>query len=78
MVNISYMGTKIKHETLALMYMEEHGSTTVRDLYPYMNSPTKVLSNLWKKGLIEKKPCSKTDSDGNTVYFKRYYLRREA
>lgn len=71
------MGTKIKHEDLAIMYMEEHGSTTVRELYPYMNSPTKVLSNLWKKGMITKEPCTHVDRDGYTTHFKKYYLRRE-
>lgn len=64
-------------EAIAIQFMEEHGSATVQDLYPFMNSPTKVLSNLWKKGLITKANCSHTNQSGETKYFTRYFLRGE-
>ena len=73
------MATKIKGEDKAIQYMKENGSATVRELCVYcdINSPTKVISNLHKLGLIEKENCKRTNQNGETKHFKRYYLRKE-
>lgn len=73
------MNTFSKQENSAISYMKENGSATVRELFIYcnINSPTKVISKLWKKGLIEKQDDSRVKSNGETVRFKRYFLKGE-
>ena len=75
------MEEKIKHlneqEKKVYDWLEETGGSTVREIFIYLNinSPTKVLSNLHKIGLIEKKDCTRVNSQGKRVHYRKYYLR---
>ncbi len=61
-------------------YLEKHGSATIRELFIGcgINSPSKRLSEMRALGLIDTVKCEKTNADGTTTRFKRYYLRKEA
>lgn len=60
-------------------WLAETGGSTVREIFIYLNinSPTKILSNLDKLGLIDKQDAFRTNADGQKVWFKRYSLRRK-
>lgn len=75
------MEEKIKlspQERKVIDWLEEYDGSTVREMFIYLNinSPTKIISNLYKMGLIDKVDCTRVNSEGKTVFFKRYYLRR--
>lgn len=57
-------------EEKALEFMKEHGHATVRELFIYcnINSPTKVISNLHKLGVIEKGWVKKPGKQPYVVY----------
>ena len=67
-------------EQKVVAWIYENGSATVRDIFIYcnINSPRKVLSDLRAKDLIEDVWVTRTNADGETVRFKRYYLRGAA
>ena len=57
------------------LYLQEHGSATVRDLVLDLNinSPTKRISELVKMGFpIEKKWEHRLNSYGENVHYMRY------
>ena len=60
-------------------YLEKNGSATIRELFIFcgINSPSKRLSEMRALGLIDTVKCEKTNADGETVRFSRYYLRKE-
>lgn len=62
-----------------LTYIRENGSATIRELFIYcnVNSPTKRLSELRKLGMIDTVKVTRTNADGETVRFSRYYLKGE-
>lgn len=75
------MAEKIKlteQEKKVYDWLQEVGESTVREIFIYLNinSPTKVLSNLHKMGLIEKEDCTRVNAEGKKVFFKKYHLRR--
>ena len=67
---------KKSQEDMAIQYMKENGSASVRELFIYcnINSPTKVISNLNKLGIIGKEQVKRA---GKMPYV-RYYLKEEA
>ena len=60
-------------------YLEKNGSATIRELFVIcgINSPSKRLSEMRALGMIDTVKCEKTNADGETVRFSRYYLRKE-
>ena len=63
-----------------LDYCAEHGSITIRDAFEKLNinSPTKRISELRKGGYdVQSITESRVNSDGNTVKFKRYFIKEE-
>ena len=72
-------------EAIALAYIINHGSTTVRDLLPKMNCPYSVIKGLRDMG-IQIEDCQETRTKrivrhGKekevTERYKRYFLYRE-
>jgi hypothetical protein len=61
-----------------LSYCEQHGSITVRDAFTKLNinSPTKRISEIRKSGQYDVRCVdeSRTDADGNTTRWKRYFI----
>lgn len=61
-----------------LTYCEQHGSITVREAFTKLNinSPTKRISEIRNSGLYSVNTIeeSKTDKDGNTTRWKRYFI----
>ena len=61
-----------------LAYCEQHGSITVREAFTKLNinSPTKRISEIRNSGLysVNSVDESKTDKDGNTTRWKRYFI----
>ncbi len=68
--------SKISQEQKILFLLESQGSATVREIFIKLNinSPTKRLSELRKKGLIREEKDFSINTDGRKVHFKRYYL----
>lgn len=68
--------SKISQEQKILFLLESQGSATVREMFIKLNinSPTKRLSELRKKGLIREEPDFSINTEGRKVYFKRYFL----
>lgn len=68
--------SKISQEQKILFLLESQGSATVREIFIKLNinSPTKRLSELRKKGLIREEQDFSINTEGRKVYFKRYYL----
>ena len=66
----------ITQEQKILFLLESQGSATVREIFIKLNinSPTKILSNLRKMGLIREESDFSINSEGRKVWFKRYYL----
>ncbi len=71
------MDKKSNQRNRILAYLEENGSATNREIFLYLNinSPTKRLSELRQMGLIDSETCTRTNADGETVRFSRYFLR---
>lgn len=61
---------KKNQEDKAIQYMLDNGHATVRELFIYcnINSPTKVISTLYKLGLIEKSWIKKPGKQPYVVY----------
>lgn len=61
-----------------LAYCEKHGSITVRDAFTKLNinSPTKRISEIRNSGVysVDSVDESRTDEDGNTTRWKRYFI----
>lgn len=61
-----------------LMYCAKHGSITIREAFTELNinSPSKRISEMRNSGLynVESVEESKTDADGNTKRWKRYFI----
>ena len=62
-----------------LQYCAEHGSITIREAFEklYINSPSKRISELRKSGQYDVKSIeeSRTNKDGETKTYKRYFIR---
>ena len=61
-----------------LQYCAEHGSITVREAFEKLNinSPTKRISELRASGYdIQTFDETRTKDDGETVKFRRYFIR---
>ncbi len=62
-----------------LAYCEEHGSITIREAFTKLNinSPSKRISEIRNSGkyIVDFVNESKTDKDGNTKRWKRYYIK---
>ena len=62
-----------------LAYCAEHGSITIREAFTELNinSPTKRISELRNSGryIVDSTEESKSDADGNTKRWKRYYIK---
>jgi hypothetical protein len=62
-----------------LDYVEQFGSITAREAFIDLNinSPRKVISDLKKSGLysVESIEERKTDEDGRTIKWRRYFIR---
>ncbi len=61
-----------------LDYCAEHGSITIRDAFEKLNinSPTKRISELRRCGYdVQSIMETRVNSDGNTVKFKRYFIK---
>ena len=69
---------KATQRTKILTYCEQHGSITIRDAFTKLNinSPSKRISELRNSGKYSVKSIdeSKTDKDGNTTRWKRYFI----
>ena len=63
-----------------LQYCAEHGSITIREAFEklYINSPSKRISELRRSGQYDVKAIeeSRTNNDGETKTYKRYYISR--
>lgn len=61
-----------------LSYCAEHGSITIREAFTKLNinSPSKRISEMRNSGLysVDSIDESKTDADGNTTRWKRYFI----
>lgn len=61
-----------------LAYCEQHGSITIRDAFTKLNinSPSKRISELRDSGKYSVSSIdeSKTDADGTTTRWKRYFI----
>jgi hypothetical protein len=61
-----------------LSYCEQHGSITIREAFTKLNinSPSKRISELRKSGRynVESVDESRTDKNGNTTRWKRYFI----
>ena len=61
-----------------LAYCEQHGSITIREAFTKLNinSPSKRISEIRNSGKYNVKSIgeSKTDADGNTTRWKRYFI----
>lgn len=61
-----------------LSYCEQHGSITIREAFTKLNinSPSKRISEMRNSGKYAVKSIdeSKTDANGNTTRWKRYYI----
>lgn len=62
-----------------LEYCREHGSITIREAFTKLgiNSPSKRISEIRKSSLysVESIEESRTDKDGNTKRWKRYFIK---
>ena len=69
---------KATQRTKILAYCEQHGSITIREAFTklHINSPSKRISEIRNSGLysVDSVDESKTDKDGNTTRWKRYYI----
>lgn len=61
-----------------LNYCEQYGSITIREAFTKLNinSPSKRISEIRNSGAFVVKSIdeSKTDADGNTTRWKRYFI----
>ena len=61
-----------------LAYCKKHGSITIRDAFTKLNinSPSKRISEIRNSGkyIVKSITESKTDADGNTTRWKRYFI----
>ena len=61
-----------------LTYCEQHGSITIRDAFTKLNinSPSKRISEIRNSGkyIVKSVTESKTDENGNTKRWKRYFI----
>lgn len=62
-----------------LNYCEQHGSITIREAFTKLNinSPSKRISELRNSGkyTVDDIEESRTDQDGNTKRWKRYFIK---
>jgi hypothetical protein len=62
-----------------LNYCDCYGSITIREAFTKLNinSPTKRISELRNSGqyIVDSIDESKTDEDGNTTRWKRYFIK---
>ena len=69
---------KVTQRKKILAYCEQHGSITIRDAFTKLNinSPSKRISELRNSGkyIVSSVTESKTDTDGNTTRWKRYFI----
>lgn len=63
-----------------LSYCKEHGSITIREAFTKLNinSPSKRISEMRNSGeyVVDCIVESKTDKDGNTTRWKRYFINK--
>ena len=61
-----------------LTYCKQHGSITIREAFEKLkiNSPSKRISELRNSGkyIVKSITESKTDAEGNTTRWKRYFI----
>lgn len=73
---------KATQKVKILNFCEKNGSITVRDAFEKLNinSPTKRISELRASGGydIETKDESRTNANGETVRYTRYFIRKRA
>lgn len=71
--------SKMAQRDKIIQYLEKNGSATIRELFIFcdINSPSKRLSEMRELGLIDTVKCEKTNANGETIRFKRYFLRKE-
>ena len=69
---------KVTQRMKILAYCEQHGSITIREAFTKLNinSPAKRISEIRNSGEynVESVKESKTDDDGNTTRWKRYFI----
>lgn len=69
---------KATQRSKILAYCEQHGSITIREAFMHLNinSPSKRISEIRNSGdySVESVDESKTDKDGNTTRWKRYFI----
>lgn len=62
-----------------LDYCEQYGSITIREAFTKLNinSPSKRISEIRNSGnfIVDSIAESKTDEDGNTIRWKRYFIK---
>lgn len=62
-----------------IAYCEEHGSITIREAFTELNinSPSKRISEIRNSGLyiVDSIEESRDDTEGNTVRWKRYFIK---
>lgn len=72
------MMDKATQRSKILAYCEQHGSITIREAFMHLNinSPSKRISEIRNSGdySVESVDESKTDKDGNTTRWKRYFI----
>lgn len=70
---------KATQRTKILAYCKEHGSITIREAFTKLNinSPSKRISEIRNSGnfIVNDIAESKTDEDGNTTRWKRYFIK---
>ena len=69
---------KATQRSKILEYCAEHGSITIREAFTklHINSPSKRISEIRNSPLytVNSIDESRTDADGNTVRWKRYFI----
>lgn len=69
--------SKLTQQNAIILYLREHGSATVRDLFTNLdiNSPSKRISELRQLGMIEQEKCTSVNASGEKKRYMRYYLK---
>jgi hypothetical protein len=69
----------VTQQAKIIAYCAKHGSITVREAFTELNinSPTKRISELRNSAdyIVDSINESKTDADGNTIRWKRYFIK---
>ena len=73
------MSEKSNQRNRIVEYLATHGPTSCLDLTIALNitSVSKRISELRQLGIIGQIKCHSIRSDGQSVYYNRYYVRKE-